>query len=230
MTETDSSADGETASNATAEDADRPDERSGTDRDSLEAGVVTIATERSLESDAAGEVIVTALKKGGHEVAMREHIGTDHDRVQSIVSRMIDRDDIDIIITGGATGVEPDDVTIEAVKPLIDKELSAFDELFTILAYEAIGTRVVAARTFAGVAAGIPVFCLPGNEGAARLGIEEIVLPEAGTLVGLAREEIDEARWGVDDESAVTDADEAESETGERGDDGDESDSEDGGE
>jgi molybdenum cofactor biosynthesis protein B len=35
---------------------------------------------------------------------------------------------------------------------------------------------------------GTPVFCLPGSEHAAKLGIEEIVLPEAGHLVGLAQD------------------------------------------
>ena len=177
----------------------------------LGASVVTIASNRSLDSDAAGAAIEDALEEAGHDLATREHVAPDHDRVQSIVLRMIERDDVDIVITAGATSVEPDDVVIEAVEPLLDKELTAFRELFTSMAYEAVGTRVVAARTLAGVAEGKPVFCLPGNGGAAQLATEEIILPEARYLIDLARPD---------------DADEDEDEAGDESDDEDDGDSE----
>lgn len=194
----------EAAERAPADDA--ADEGDGIDGRSLGVGVVTIATDRSLESDATGEAIVTSLKKDDHEIATREHIGSDHDRIQSIVSRMLDRDDVDVIVTGGATSVEPSDVAIEAIEPLLEKRLTAFDELFTSKAYEAVGTRVLAARTIAGVTEGTPMFCLPGNADAARLGLEEIVLPELHNLVSLAREDIAQDRWAVDEAATAADA------------------------
>jgi molybdenum cofactor biosynthesis protein B len=94
---------------------------------------------------------------------------------------------VDVVVTSGGTGVTPDDVTVEAVRPLVDKTLPGFGELFRRLSYEEIGTKVVGTRTFAGVIGDAVVFCLPGSENAARLGTEEIVLPEASHLVGLAR-------------------------------------------
>ena len=205
MTDADSSEESETdAAVETAGEDGRDDERRTADRSeaidrSLGVGVVTISTARSLDTDAAGEAIVSALENVDHEVTTREHIGSDHDRVQATVSRMIDRDDVDVVVTGGATSVEPDDVTIEAVDPLLEKTLSTFEDLFTTLAYEAVGTRAVAARTTAGVTEGTVVFCLPGDEDAARLGVEELVLPEMGYLVALTREEIDEDRWAVEE-------------------------------
>ncbi|ADB59660.1 molybdenum cofactor synthesis domain protein [Haloterrigena turkmenica DSM 5511] len=206
MTETDSSEDRQrAATEEPAPDEERdtdeqpPDEGNDIDGRSLGVGVVTIAADRSLESDGAGEAIVSGLKKADHEVATREHIGADHDRIQSTVSRLLDRDDVDVIVTGGATSIEPSDVTIEAVEPLLEKRLSAFEDLYTTLSYEAVGTRVVAARTIAGVSDGTPVFCLPGNEDAARLGLEELILPEVHNLVSLAREDIAQDRWAVDE-------------------------------
>ncbi|MDQ2049954.1 molybdopterin-binding protein [Natronolimnohabitans sp. A-GB9] len=191
------------------------DEQPAEEERSLGIGVVTIATSRSLATDAAGEAVVTALKAAGHEIATREHIGNDHDRVQSIVSRTIDRDDVDLVVTAGATSIEPSDVAIEAVEPLLDKKLSAFGELFTKLAYDAVGTRAVASRTAAGVTDGVPVFSLPGNEDAARLALEEIILPEADHLVALARETPDEDKWAAA-ESSESDED-AEDETAANG-------------
>ncbi|WP_226040216.1 molybdopterin-binding protein [Natrinema sp. DC36] len=152
-------------------------------------GVVTIASDRSLEADAAGETINEALEDDGNEIVVREHVGSDYDKVQSIVSRLIDRNDVEVVITAGATGVEPNDITVEAVGPLLEKKLTTFSELFTALAYERTGTQAVTARTLAGIAEGTPVFCLPGHPEATRLALEEIILSEAARIVDLAREE-----------------------------------------
>ncbi|WP_408959648.1 molybdenum cofactor biosynthesis protein B [Natrinema sp. 74] len=171
----------------------------------LRSGVVTISSDRSLEDDPAGEAVTAALEEAGHEIAVREHVRADHDRVQSIVSRQIDRDDVDIVITAGATGIEPGDVTVKAVKPLLEKELTSFGDLFTALAYERLGTRVVTARSLAGVAKGrgTPVFCLPGVADVARIGLEEIVLSEAVAIVDLARaDDLDADEGGTETDAA----------------------------
>ena len=91
-----------------------------------------------------------------------------------------------IVTSSGGTGVTPDDVTVEAAGPLFDKELPGFGELFRRLSYDEIGTKVVGTRAVAGVADGVPVFCLPGSENAARLGTGEVVVEEAPHLAGLA--------------------------------------------
>jgi molybdenum cofactor biosynthesis protein B len=170
-------------------------------RRTLRTGVVTIASERSLETDDAGAAIVETLENAGDEITVREHVGSDHDTVQSIVSRLIDRDDVDVVLTAGATGVDPTDVTIEAVRPLLDKELTAFGELFTSLAYERVGSRVVAARTIAGVADETTIFCLPGNAEAVRLALAEIVLPEAPEIVEQVR--VDESEGDAEEADAT---------------------------
>ena len=190
------------------QDDDRSDDESYPNADgrSLGVGVITVATDRAIGNDVAGETIMTVLKKDGHEIVIREHVETEHDQVQSVVSRLLDRDDVDMIVTGGATSVEPDDVTIEAVEPLLEKELTAFSELFTTLSYDEIGTQVIGTRTIAGVADGIPVFCLPGNEHAVRLGLERIILPEIHQLLALARATDDEDGPSSDDENADLEA------------------------
>ncbi|WP_394741267.1 MogA/MoaB family molybdenum cofactor biosynthesis protein [Natronococcus roseus] len=177
----------------------------------LGVGLVTVATNRPVDTGASGGEIATYLEENGCDVAMREHVGKDYDKVQSVVSRLIDRDDVDLVVTSGGTSVEPDDVTLEAVGPLIEKELTAFSELFTTLSYRKFGAKVVAARTSAGVAKEVPVFCLPASRDAVRLGLEEIVLPEARHLVTLAREDASETspELGTDTaEREGTDADE----------------------
>ncbi|WP_129113170.1 MogA/MoaB family molybdenum cofactor biosynthesis protein [Halegenticoccus tardaugens] len=156
------------------------------DLDRVGVAVVTVSSTRSMEDDSAGDAIVAAVEADGNDVVTRDLVNDDYDGVQSAVNALVGRDDVDAVVTSGGTGVTPDDVTVEAVRPLFDKELPGFGELFRRLSYEEIGTRVVGTRAVAGVAAGVPVFCLPGSENAARLGAEEIVVEEAGHLAGLA--------------------------------------------
>jgi molybdenum cofactor biosynthesis protein B len=156
------------------------------DVSSLGAAVVTVSTSRTLDDDPAGDAVAAAFESAGHEVALREVVGDDFDALQSAVDRLVDRDDVDAVVTTGGTGVTPDDVTIEAVSGLFGKELPGFGELFRRYSEDEIGTRVVGTRATAGTVQGVPVFCLPGSENAARLGSEEIIVPEAPHLAGLA--------------------------------------------
>jgi molybdenum cofactor biosynthesis protein B len=152
--------------------------------------VVTVSSSRTLAEDAGGDAVVAAVESAGGEVAVRELLDDDYDGVQGAVDRLAERGDVDAVVTTGGTGVTPDDVTVEAVEPLFDKRLPGFGELFRALSRESVGTRVVGTRATAGIVrvddAGVPVFCLPGSEDAARLGTAEIIAAEAGHLAGLA--------------------------------------------
>ncbi|USZ67269.1 molybdopterin-binding protein [Halorussus salilacus] len=156
------------------------------DVESLGAAVVTVSSSRSLSDDPSGDAVVAGLEAAGHGVVSRDLVDDDFDGVQGSVNALARRDDVDVVVTTGGTGVTPDDVTVEAVEPLFDKELPGFGELFRLLSFDEIGTRVVGTRATAGVAEGTLVFCLPGSEDAARLGTEEIIAEEAGHLAGLA--------------------------------------------
>src|SRR6056297_2444259 len=168
---------------------DRSHDHHAHDVDTLGAAVVTVSSSRSLSDDPSGDVIVAGLEDAGHKVVSRDLIGDDFDGVQGSVNALVKRDDVDVVVTTGGTGVTPDDVTVEAVEQLFDKELPGFGELFRLLSYEEVGTKIVGTRATAGVIDGTVVFCLPGSENAARLGIEQIIVEEAGHLAGLASRE-----------------------------------------
>ncbi len=166
--------------------------------------VVTVSTSRTLEDDPAGDAIAAAVE-GDDEVITRELIPDEYDEVQATVDTLASRDDVDCVVTTGGTGVTPDDVTIEAVRPLFSKELPGFGELFRARSRETIGTRVVATRATGGVADGVPIFCLPGSEDAARLGAD-IITEEAGHLVGLAGREANDGADADEVDETVEDS------------------------
>ncbi|MES3161396.1 MAG: molybdenum cofactor biosynthesis protein MoaB [Halorubrum sp.] len=156
------------------------------DASSVEVALVTVSSSRSLAEDTSGDAVVDMFESAGHEVVVRELVDDDFDGVQGTVDRLTRREDTDVVVTTGGTGVTPDDVTPEAVRPLFEKRLPGFGELFRRLSYEEVGTRTVGSRATAGIADGTVVCCLPGSENAVHLGVEEVLLPEVTHLVGLA--------------------------------------------
>jgi molybdenum cofactor biosynthesis protein B len=159
------------------------------DLDALGVAVVTVSSSRTLSDDPAGDTITAVMEDGDDEVVTRELIPDEYDRIEGTLDNLVGREDVDVVITTGGTGVTPDDVTIEAAKRLFDKELPGFGELFRLLSYDEIGTKVVATRATAGVIEGVPVFCLPGSENAVKLGTEAIITEQAAHIAGLARRE-----------------------------------------
>jgi molybdenum cofactor biosynthesis protein B len=85
-------------------------------------------------------------------------------------------------MTGG-TGITKKDVTIEAVTPLLTKELTGFGPLFAQLSFEEIGSAAFLSRATAGVIVDTVVFCIPGSLNACKLACRELIFPELGHLV-----------------------------------------------
>jgi molybdenum cofactor biosynthesis protein B len=156
------------------------------DVETLGVAVVTVSSSRSLDDDPAGDALVELFEGQGHEIATRDLVVDDYDGVQSALSSLTSRDDVDVVVTTGGTGVTPDDVTVEAVERLFAKRLPGFGELFRRESYDEVGVMAVATRATAGIVEDVPVFCLPGSENAARLG-GGIAVEAAGHLAGLAR-------------------------------------------
>lgn len=202
---------------ATATSAESDAGSAGTDRREtrpVSAAVLTISSEGSLEDDPAGDAVVDELDAAGHEVVTRNLVRRSYDGVQSEVNTLVRREDVEALVATGGTGVEPDDVTHEAVRPLFDKQLPGFGELFRSLYRERVGNRVVAVRALAGIADGVPVFCIPCEEAAARLGVGGIVAPEVGPIVEDARPEEEQ----TDEEGGEADAGDESADDGETGD------------
>ena len=138
--------------------------------------------------DPSGDMIAELLEKAGHRVALRGVVPDDGAVIRQSVLKALGMDEVDAVVTCGGTGVGARDVTIEAVKPLLEKELPGFGELFRGLSYDEIGSAAVMSRALAGVVKGKAVFVLPGSPQAVRLCVERLILPEAPHIVKHTRE------------------------------------------
>ena len=79
-------------------------------------------------------------------------------------------------IRDSGTGVTGFDGTPEAVRPLLEKTLDGFGEVFRMISYEEIGTSTLQSRAIAGVANGTYVFCLPGSSGACATAWDKLLV------------------------------------------------------
>ena len=95
--------------------------------------------------------------------------------IPEVVSHWIADPDVSVVLTTGGTGLTGRDGTPEAVRPLLDKVIDGFGELFRVLSYEDIGTSTLQSRTLAGVANGTYLFCLPGSSGACRTAWDKLI-------------------------------------------------------
>ncbi len=149
--------------------------------------VVTAGADLSVETDPAGEAALELLDPAAASVATREIIGPKYDTVQQTLGGLVVRNDVDVVVVFGGDGVAPADGAVDAARALFDKELPGFGELFRSRARESIGTGVLRTRACAGTIEDVAVFCLPASADAARLGLEEIVLPEVEPVVAALR-------------------------------------------
>ena len=138
--------------------------------------VVTISSSRQPDTDTSGRAIIDLLAGAGIEVTHYSIIPDDLDRIRSEVYVALSRANC-IIFTGG-TGLTRDDRTIEAVAPLLEKEIAGFGELFRLKSYEEIGPAAILSGAIAGVIDGRAVFCIPGSTKAVMLAARDIIIPE----------------------------------------------------
>ena len=138
--------------------------------------VITVSSTRKPETDTSGKTLIDLFSADGIEVTHYAVIPDDLARIRAEVRLALSRATC-VVITGG-TGLTPDDVTIEAVAPLLEKTIDGFGELFRLKSYEEIGTAAILSRAIAGVVDGGVVFCIPGSTKAVTLAAREIIIPE----------------------------------------------------
>lgn len=138
--------------------------------------VLTISDTRSAADDRSGDILAERIETAGHNLVER---GIVRDSVDEIVARLHSwcfREDIDVVITTGGTGVTGRDVTPEALHRLDGKDIPGFGELFRWLSFAKIGTSTIQSRACAVVSHGTYIFALPGSTGAVQDGWDDILV------------------------------------------------------
>ncbi len=137
--------------------------------------VLTVSDTRTAENDTSGDTLAKRIEEAGHVLAARKLLRDDVDKLATQLTEWIDDATIDVIISTGGTGLTGRDVTVEAMRPLFDKEIDGFSALFHQISFEKIGTSTMQSRACGGVARGTYLFALPGSTGAVKDGWDGIL-------------------------------------------------------
>jgi molybdenum cofactor biosynthesis protein B len=149
--------------------------------------VVTVSDSRTEADDAGGAAVRRLVEGEGHRVVGGRIVRDEVVAVRGVVGELLREEGVDVLVLTGGTGVSPRDVTPEAVGPLLERRVEGFGELFRYLSFGQVGAAAMLSRAGAGVAGGRAVFWLPGSPAAVELAMRELILPEAGHLIGQAR-------------------------------------------
>jgi molybdopterin adenylyltransferase len=145
--------------------------------------VLIISDSRTEQDDESGKFIKQRLAQANHQVVDYALLKNDAPAIRNKINELLGRSDVQVIITSGGTGASHRDVTVETIRPMLEKELDGFGELFRSLTYQQIGTGSILSRALGGVARGKVILCVPGSLNAVTLAVEQIILPEIGHMV-----------------------------------------------
>ena len=137
--------------------------------------LLTVSDTRDIKNDDSGQFLVDSVKIDKHHISNRIICKDNVYIIRKHISDWIADNDIDVIITTGGTGLTFTDVTPEAIKPLLDKEIEGFAEIFRYTSLKKIGTSTLQSRCIAGVANGTFIFSLPGSLDAVNTAWNQII-------------------------------------------------------
>ncbi|RLN73968.1 hypothetical protein BBJ28_00006644 [Nothophytophthora sp. Chile5] len=169
-------------------DAERPEfHRANVEWDAKQHKFISDRVSAGISTDLSGPAMIDVLRqvqKVQIDVVDTKVVPDEIEQIQAVVKEWADSDAVDLILTSGGTGFSPRDVTPEAIKAVLDKEIPGF----TIAMLESslkITAKAVLSRPVAGIRKNTLIVTLPGKPKAVVENFSAIaeVLPHALHLV-----------------------------------------------
>ncbi|PMP97168.1 MAG: molybdenum cofactor biosynthesis protein [Thermodesulfobacterium geofontis] len=130
----------------------------------IKVGILTLSDKGSKgeREDLSGNTLIELSEIENWKVVKYEIIPDEKDQIVNILKTWVDKDGLDLIITTGGTGVYPRDVTPEATKEVIEKEIPGIPEYIRYISYP-ITPMAALTRGLAGVRKNTLIINLPGS-------------------------------------------------------------------
>jgi molybdenum cofactor synthesis domain-containing protein len=152
---------------------------------SVRAAIITVSTRGAAgeRTDESGPAMRDALIAAGHEVVHADLVPDDVAGVANAILSAV-RAGANVVLTSGGTGLSPNDVTPEATRRVIDREVPGIAEALRARSLEKTPHGMLS-RGVAGAVGSTLVVNLPGSPRAVRESLEMLlpVLPHAVELL-----------------------------------------------
>jgi molybdopterin adenylyltransferase len=143
----------------------------------IKVGVITVSDRgyRGEREDASGEVIREMVQGLSAEVAFSTIVPDEGEEIKRALIQGADEMGLDLIVTTGGTGVSLRDVTPDATREVIEREIPGFAEAMRIAGLKKTPHAMIS-RALCGVRGRTLIVNLPGSPKAVREGLE-VILP-----------------------------------------------------
>ncbi len=141
----------------------------------MNAVILTISDKgsRGERVDTSGPALVKWLQAKGVEVQEPEIVPDEQDLISDRLIDWVDRQDPDLVLTTGGTGVAPRDVTPEATLRVVDRLVPGLGELMRAKSL-LITPMAALSRAVAGIRGGTLIINLPGSPKGALENLEAV--------------------------------------------------------
>lgn len=140
------------------------------------AAIITVSTKgaRGERVDESGPALRAALEAAGHTVVSGTLVADDVPQIEAALRSALAAG-ATLVITSGGTGLSPNDVTPEAARRVIEREIPGIAEALRQRSFAATPHGMLS-RGIAGSAGGALIVTLPGSPRAVR-ELLEVLLP-----------------------------------------------------